>query len=130
MWSFFFSSRRRHTRCALVTGVQTCALPISVPVEAYERLHLGMDGTWRIRGWYIRGKGIEGPDGTRRRALVISSGGGDRIAAIDDPRDIHYTVSKDGTTHPNDDRSEEHTSELKSLMRISYAFFCLIQKKH
>src|SRR3546814_2363063 len=27
---FFFSSRRRHTRCALVTGVQTCALPIWV----------------------------------------------------------------------------------------------------
>src|SRR3546814_9535685 len=26
---FFVSSRRRHTRCALVTGVQTCALPIS-----------------------------------------------------------------------------------------------------
>src|SRR3546814_4504982 len=26
---FCFSSRRRHTRCALVTGVQTCALPIS-----------------------------------------------------------------------------------------------------
>src|SRR3546814_1872145 len=25
---FFFSIRRRHTRCALVTGVQTCALPI------------------------------------------------------------------------------------------------------
>src|SRR3546814_10798718 len=31
---FFFSSRRRHTRCALVTGVQTCALPISqIPAE-------------------------------------------------------------------------------------------------
>src|SRR3546814_4180830 len=28
---FIFSSRRRHTRCALVTGVQTCALPISEP---------------------------------------------------------------------------------------------------
>src|SRR3546814_11991174 len=28
MFCFFFSSRRRHTRCALVTGVQTCALPI------------------------------------------------------------------------------------------------------
>src|SRR3546814_13102866 len=26
---FFFSSRRRHTRCALVTGVQTCALPVT-----------------------------------------------------------------------------------------------------
>src|SRR3546814_3031600 len=33
MLCFFFSSRRRHTRCALVTGVQTCALPIysSIP---------------------------------------------------------------------------------------------------
>src|SRR3546814_9256827 len=29
LFLFFFSSRRRHTRCALVTGVQTCALPIS-----------------------------------------------------------------------------------------------------
>src|SRR3546814_16657432 len=28
LFIFFFSSRRRHTRCALVTGVQTCALPI------------------------------------------------------------------------------------------------------
>src|SRR3546814_7127420 len=28
-YCFFFSSRRRHTICALVTGVQTCALPIS-----------------------------------------------------------------------------------------------------
>src|SRR3546814_1617551 len=28
-WCVFFSSRRRHTRCALGTGVQTCALPIS-----------------------------------------------------------------------------------------------------
>src|SRR3546814_12072793 len=31
---FFFSSRRRHTRCALVTGVQTCALPISVTKDS------------------------------------------------------------------------------------------------
>src|SRR3546814_9553879 len=30
MCFFFFSSRRRHTSCALVTGVQTCALPISI----------------------------------------------------------------------------------------------------
>src|SRR3546814_16475273 len=30
---FFFSSRRRHTICALVTGVQTCALPISTDVR-------------------------------------------------------------------------------------------------
>src|SRR3546814_4942148 len=41
--SFFFSSRRRHTICALVTGVQTCALPIlpfALPVvrRAVEKL--------------------------------------------------------------------------------------------
>src|SRR3546814_3662434 len=36
---FLFSSRRRHTRCALVTGVQTCALPI-----------------WYSRYWYGRGR--------------------------------------------------------------------------
>src|SRR3546814_13206296 len=33
-FSFFFSSRRRHTRCALVTGVQTCALPILFNAQA------------------------------------------------------------------------------------------------
>src|SRR3546814_8798958 len=35
---FFFSSRRRNTRCALVTGVQTCALPIWQYTQA-GRLH-------------------------------------------------------------------------------------------
>src|SRR3546814_5257349 len=35
---FFFSSRRRHTRCALVTGVQTCALPI----YGWNRAHDGL----------------------------------------------------------------------------------------
>src|SRR3546814_3662382 len=35
---FFFSSRRRHTRCALVTGVQTCALPSP---EKVDRIYMG-----------------------------------------------------------------------------------------
>src|SRR3546814_9114356 len=39
---FFFSSRRRHTRCALVTGVQTCALPIFLVVL---KLIIGEDPT-------------------------------------------------------------------------------------
>src|SRR3546814_1403037 len=38
---FFFSSRRRHTRCALVTGVQTCALPISELLAARDYWGLG-----------------------------------------------------------------------------------------
>src|SRR3546814_13471121 len=36
LFCFFFSSRRRHTRCALVTGVQTCALPIYAGVSSFE----------------------------------------------------------------------------------------------
>src|SRR3546814_4790295 len=41
---FFFSSRRRHTICALVTGVQTCALPISSSVARTPRAFWGMYG--------------------------------------------------------------------------------------
>src|SRR3546814_5401960 len=41
---FFFSSRRRHTRCALVTGVQTCALPILRNLELFPNVFL-MDQT-------------------------------------------------------------------------------------
>src|SRR3546814_10779462 len=54
MIDFFFSSRRRHTRCALVTGVQTCALPIllepnggQVPWhnQEQEEIYFVVDGT-------------------------------------------------------------------------------------
>src|SRR3546814_1546946 len=41
---FFFSSRRRHTRCALVTGVQTCALPISRIMFSLSSPHTIMRG--------------------------------------------------------------------------------------
>src|SRR3546814_7193297 len=41
---FFFSSRRRHTRCALVTGVQTCALPISGLQAAYDAYRASLGG--------------------------------------------------------------------------------------
>src|SRR3546814_5120931 len=40
--NFFFSSRRRHTRCALVTGVQTCALPISAIFIGIEEAAAGI----------------------------------------------------------------------------------------
>src|SRR3546814_17554814 len=44
---FFFSSRRRHTRCALVTGVQTCALPISNIQKTVARLIPWVSGSYR-----------------------------------------------------------------------------------
>src|SRR3546814_20136185 len=48
MW-FFFSSRRRHTRCALVTGVQTCALPICFWDDVRRLFADTRDA--RVRGW-------------------------------------------------------------------------------
>src|SRR3546814_19017299 len=45
----FFSSRRRHTRCALVTGVQTCALPISSHCTTKSIFHKRfIDETFRV----------------------------------------------------------------------------------
>src|SRR3546814_6306740 len=108
---FFFSSRRRHTRCALVTGVQTCALPIcrsrrpSRARRGGRRVRL-RDRTAMARFRLLRllpaprhddARRLEGPHRRRRRDLLR--------------------------------RSEEHTSELQSLMRISYAVFCLKKKK-
>src|SRR3546814_6060812 len=41
----------------------------------------------------------------------------------------HHVVDRERGRWVEDDRSEEHTSELQSLMRISYAVFCLKKKK-
>src|SRR3546814_16347659 len=67
--SVFFSSRRRHTRCALVTGVQTCALPILVHlgIGAFHRAHQAAvfdaalasgDLRWGITGVSLRSAGV------------------------------------------------------------------------
>src|SRR3546814_18026562 len=61
---FFFSSRRRHTRCALVTGVQTCALPIS---------HRRKTRLTRERGAAARGPIAQEPVGAALREPVRRS---------------------------------------------------------
>src|SRR3546814_16373994 len=64
---FVFSSRRRHTRCALVTGVQTCALPIWVRIQVLE----GRLGDVAVQGAErYRPHAISAPtDGLRGRIL-------------------------------------------------------------
>src|SRR3546814_5684908 len=54
----------------------------------------------------------------------------DRFAVVDDAVDVHWRV-EDLVAEVDivAARSEEHTSELQSLMRISYAVFCLKKKK-
>src|SRR3546814_10797885 len=65
---FFFSSRRRHTRCALVTGVQTCALPISLKtlvetqMQAAEKLRASVEDNLKT----LRGENAEKLEQMRR----------------------------------------------------------------
>src|SRR3546814_10177905 len=97
---FFFSSRRRHTRCALVTGVQTCALPI-------------FDDQ------------LSGPGRDDHVAAAAGKDGGDPESLLLSGKRCVSPAAGDIGDH----RSEEHTSELQSLMRISYAVFCLKKNK-
>src|SRR3546814_10781002 len=59
LFYFFFSSRRRHTRCALVTGVQTCALPIFI-MEALREVLGACESAddFGLRGDFIEAEAI------------------------------------------------------------------------
>src|SRR3546814_5997573 len=82
---FFFSSRRRHTRCALVTGVQTCALPIFEERFTGRPTLLILDEAWvfldhpqfaaRIREWLkvLRKKNVSVVFATQSLADIADS---------------------------------------------------------
>src|SRR3546814_6083598 len=69
----------------------------------------------------------------RRRAHQLLREPRDRVFQGRDARDVGRSLRVGAPfcfVAPRLDRSEEHTSELQSLMRISYAVFCLKKKKH
>src|SRR3546814_4924619 len=144
---FFLSSRRRHTRCALVTGVQTCALPIwVVPKAAVTRTYPVLEKFGLV--WVWMGQKAADPaklpnfdfmDDTRWTYVKGHIHGSgyyelftDNILDLGHAAFLHTGLSAPaftiGKRHVFQDRSEEHTSELQSLMRISYAVFCLNKK--
>src|SRR3546814_7112701 len=123
------SSRRRHTRCALATGVQTCALPISSLDRLFSLSHIRLDklnillNQSNLQGILVVGihkptqhGECQGRDSSRDQPLN---------------RTESHLRNRIGFSHMHTtltwiiDRSEEHTSELQSLMRLSYAVFCL-----
>src|SRR3546814_4313506 len=132
---FFFSSRRRHTRCALVTGVQTCALPISTFRRPCCRLidmtRLGCSryspamSSTALPAPASAGASPQAtrPSGIRLPAPPMLLAGIGRAVWIDPEAGELETLAT------AEARSAEHTSELPSLMRISYAVFCLKEKK-
>src|SRR3546814_6474320 len=134
----FFSSRRRHTRCALVTGVQTCALPICLSGSAFVgRLFLG--GSLRsgflgrsfgddFLGWsFFLGRSVGGGVCSFLGFGSLGSPGFGAFHRLFTRLRLVRVVAC-GALHDAGGRSEEHTSELQSLMRISYAVFCLTKK--
>src|SRR3546814_986204 len=111
MFYFCVSSRRRHTSCALVTGGQTCALPIY-----RRRRRCSGNGAMLIFELAVVG------------ALILLNGffAMSELAVVSSRRGRLQQMAQNGNKGA---RSEEHTSELQSLMRISYAVFCLKKKK-
>src|SRR3546814_4668977 len=70
----------------------------------------------------------------RRAERHTDRGRGQHMAPVDAAETVGQIAAKPGADDPRDangdaERSEEHTSELQSLMRISYAVFCLNKKK-
>src|SRR3546814_8315815 len=78
---FFFSSRRRHTRCALVTGVQTCALPILVSDDAIRLMGFADADE---RDWFRLLTSVQGV-GARVALAILST-----LA----PADLHAAIAK------------------------------------
>src|SRR3546814_7358330 len=118
---FFFSSRRRHTRCALVTGVQTCALPIYYAFYLKALVNFQKENILMER--------IARLDMTSREMTGVMQSFNDFADLIRRyPSSRYAPDSRQRMVHLRN-RSEEHTSELQSLMRISYAVFCLKKKK-
>src|SRR3546814_5119399 len=123
---FFFSSRRRHTRCALVTGVQTCALPIS-RLDLARVVHRR---TGRLRDRDQAGNATASAADAIAAARRAGDGAGDDAA----DREIGARRGAGADAEEVDGlrrrRSEEHTSEHQALMRTSYAVFSLKKKEN
>src|SRR3546814_6757848 len=70
-----------------------------------------------------------------RSLFALGIGRGDRVGILlgNQPEWVVMALAASylgATLVPLNTRSDEHTSELQSLMRISYAVFCLNKKKH
>src|SRR3546814_2404526 len=112
----FLASSMQHSFVSLRTGVPQKLQP---PMEGYyDGLPLA---TQTMLDKVLRASAIGGQDAVERglRAFIEKTGADEIIITC---QMFDHEARKRS-------RSEEHTSELQSLMRISYAVFCLKQKK-
>src|SRR3546814_4583033 len=135
MYFLFFSSRRRHTRCALVTGVQTCALPIYMQINdinGKETVYLpigwelwvksyddnrsndvfNLDNGYAWLNFFNRTvKQWQNEEINPKELLFVKLVKGDKS---DNILSVYQKLTKNGKLQG---RSEEHTTELQALIR-------------
>jgi pimeloyl-ACP methyl ester carboxylesterase len=81
---------------------RTYTVEFTASPDPHERIHHKITDPVKLRGWYIRGDGVDDGKGGKRRALIIMTpGGGGRIAAITHPHDRLYRIEPDGKTNIN-----------------------------
>src|SRR3546814_7972776 len=123
IWCYvFFSSRRRHTRCALVTGVQTCALPI-LGALFHTFLHGTGDRLNRSGSMLHNGDG-EGDAGRGSIQAAATLGYQSDVGRVRRHNEDSFAVREDLGLWVVADAIGKHTSDLQPLMRTSYAVFC------
>src|SRR3546814_3505187 len=116
---FFFSSRRRHTRCALVTGVQTCALPIFVSKGSEDGMLYGQrgQGSGRMPGFGDNPNTEDEEDGMFTQDMVKAVAcyeatlSGDRVAGCRTPIPASDDEATTTTTTAASDATTTTTTE-------------------
>src|SRR3546814_3169542 len=156
LFFFFFSSRRRHTRCALVTGVRRVLFRFLVKSFLLEKEGILESGLIIFPAFlsstesqtlqtllnddtlYPARQAINGPITEAHDTVWYCNYGVSynykhvSHSPVRIPTTLQYFFEEMGDRLKEvieSNRSEEHTSELQSLMRISYAVFCLKKKK-
>src|SRR3546814_10898473 len=135
----FFSSRRRHTRCALVTGVQTCALPICKPSFGFDKIVTDAEAKrgalakiYPLPRWNVMPPSdvfrVFERGGRNLNTQFPEIGPPNPTGSIQRLEEQARPDLKQSNRGPGT-RSEEHTSALQSLMRKPYAVFCLKNTK-
>src|SRR3546814_18013148 len=89
---FVFSSRRRHTSCALVTGVQTCALPISLdPANKYFPITIGSSSDIDMSHMYVHGL-LDGDPSNDAMAMNIRNSSNISVTESEF-EDLHHAIN-------------------------------------
>src|SRR3546814_8662102 len=101
------------------TNLRPSAKPIPAPPYL---VGLASLSSWKMSKSVSTGRRSAAPDGSVIRIVQKSGSAPDTESS--------KTPPADALAAPSRMRSEEHTSELQSLMRNSYAVFCLKKKKH